>query len=472
MKLPLSVLRLCFVLQFISGFVQSQSPLTNSKMDGYRGIWFELNQKYPFGDKYSGGLGTYTADHIPMAIYAPEVDKTFFVYGGTTGEKDKHLLDMIGCYDHKKGVVEKPTVVYDKITVNDPHDNPSLLIDPKGYLWVFVSGRAKLRPGFKFRSTKPWSIDKFEQVTTEEMTYPQPWLLDQGMLHLFTKYTGVRELYYETSPDGVTWTDDKKLAGIRVEGDKLGGHYQISNHSGNKVGTFFNRHPNGDVDKRTDLYYLQTTDFGSTWTTAEGKTVETPLITVKNPALVHDYSSEGKNVYLMDIGFDKNDHPVCLYLTSNGHEPGPENSPRQWKITKWTGNEWITSVIGESDHNYDMGSLYIMKDKWLVIGPFVNSPQRWGAGGEVMMMESADEGKTWTCLRQVTFNSTLNNSYMRRPLNARDPFFYFWADGNPDRFSISHLYFGDSKGNFWQLPYTMKSNFEKPEKMGPVRSNH
>ena len=25
-------------------------------------------------------------------------------------------------------------------------------------------------------------------------------------------------------------------------------------------------HPNGDVDKRTDLYYLQSKDFGKTWT--------------------------------------------------------------------------------------------------------------------------------------------------------------------------------------------------------------
>src|SRR5690554_2016171 len=52
------------------------------KEDGYRGIWFRLNQHFEYGPKYSGGLGTYTANHIPLAIYAEEVDKTFFVYGG------------------------------------------------------------------------------------------------------------------------------------------------------------------------------------------------------------------------------------------------------------------------------------------------------------------------------------------------------------------------------------------------------
>ena len=56
----------------------------NQKDIGYRGIWY-YNQ--PSGDeyvyKYSGGLGTYCAKHRPFAVYRPEVDKTFFCYGGT-----------------------------------------------------------------------------------------------------------------------------------------------------------------------------------------------------------------------------------------------------------------------------------------------------------------------------------------------------------------------------------------------------
>ncbi len=52
-------------------------------VDGYRGIWFTIGQsKSEYGDKYSGGLGTYTMKHIPMAVYSPEVDRTYFVYGG------------------------------------------------------------------------------------------------------------------------------------------------------------------------------------------------------------------------------------------------------------------------------------------------------------------------------------------------------------------------------------------------------
>src|SRR6478609_829160 len=43
----------------------------SEQADGYRGIWFTLGQFSQHGDKYSGGLGTYTANHNPMAVYSP-----------------------------------------------------------------------------------------------------------------------------------------------------------------------------------------------------------------------------------------------------------------------------------------------------------------------------------------------------------------------------------------------------------------
>ena len=73
--------------------------LENQQFSGYRPIWFELNQKYEYGDKYSGALGTYTAKHRPLAIYSPEVNKTFFVYGGTKDYNQKHLLCTVS-YTH------------------------------------------------------------------------------------------------------------------------------------------------------------------------------------------------------------------------------------------------------------------------------------------------------------------------------------------------------------------------------------
>lgn len=437
----------------------------NQKVDGYRGIWFTLGQFYEYGDKYSGGLGTYTAKHIPLAIYAPEVNTTFFVYGGTTQKKDRHLLCMIGSYDHRRDQVSKPTVVYDKMGVDDPHDNPSLLIDPEGYIWVFISGRGRSRPGFKYRSTEPYSIASFEQLSEEEMTYPQPWYLEgRGYFHFFTKYTGVRELYFETSVDGLNWTEDQKLAGIVGDPGEKSGHYQVSNHYGEKVATFFSRHPNGNVDQRTNLYYLQSSDFGESWQTAQGEKVAIPLTEVHNEALVFDYGAIGENVYLKDLTFDPKGSPACLYLTSGGHEPGPENSPREWRISTWEGAAWRTSVITTSDHNYDMGSLWIEQDVWTVAIPSGNEPQLHGGGGEIELWVSEDQGKSWEKDRKVTRKSKFNNNYVRKVIDGRPPFQFFWADGHPGKASKSRLFFGDLQGGARQLPYRMKKEWIEPKR--------
>ena len=146
-------------------------------------------------------------------------------------------------------------MVFNKQGVDDPHDNPSLLLDDDGYLWVFVSGRGQRRMGYKYRSTEPYSIDTFQQVREEEMTYPQPWFVpEKGIFHFFTKYTGRRELYFETSSDGFEWCGDQKLAAIKRPEDKQAGHYQVSDVRQNKLGTFFNCFHNGDVYRRPNLY--------------------------------------------------------------------------------------------------------------------------------------------------------------------------------------------------------------------------
>jgi hypothetical protein len=427
------------------------------RAEGYRGIWFTLGQFSKHGDKYSGGLGTYTANHDPMAVYAPQVDKTFFTYGGTTAQDKRYLLIMAACFDHKAGTVSRPVVVYDKKGVDDPHDNASINLDDQGHVWVFVSGRGKVRPGFKFRSKEPYCISEFVRVEEKEMTYPQAWFLPgQGWLHLFTKYTKGRELYWQTSTDGQTWTADRKLAGF-------GGHYQVSHVSGKRVGSFFNFHPGGDVNKRTNLYYVQSEDFGQTWTTADGTPLKLPLAAIKNPALVFDFQAQKKLMYTCDLNFDRAGRPLLLYVTSRGHEPGPENEPREVCLSRWDGKAWQTSVVSKTDHNYDMGSLWVSGDDWKVIFPNLPGPQPWGGGGEMCLWTSTDEGRSWKMTKQITHDSKLNHNYARRPLNAHNPFFAFWADGNPDKMSESRLFFCDSTGEYVrQLPYDMTGETATP----------
>jgi len=455
-----------YFFQLANAQTPAAPSLSNQSFNGYRGIWFTLGQFFDYGDKYSGGLGTYTAKHKPLAVYAPAVEKTFFVYGGTTKKNKHHLLCMIGSYDHKTKRVSKPRIVYDKMGVDDPHDDPSLSIDPQGHLWVFVSGRGRSRPGFKYRSTQAYSTENFELISEEEMTYPQIWWVqDQGFFHFFTKYTGIRELYFEHSTDGEGWSADQKLAGIIGKPGEKSGHYQVSGVWKNKVATFFTRHPNGNVDRRTNLYYLQSTDFGQNWTTADLSSMEIPVTVVQNDALVKDYENLGKNVYLKDMAFDEAGNPVCLYLTSGGHEPGPDNNPREWTISHWQAGEWRTTVITQSDHNYDMGSLWIDGKDWMLIAPTQDGPQLHGGGGEIEKWISKDNGKSWSKAQLITTGSRFNHNYIRKVMGGQDDFLYFWAAGNPDKNSKSQLYFGDKTGQVWRLPYRMKRDWAKPKRV-------
>src|SRR5687767_4532290 len=67
--------------------------------DGYRGIWYfnqRTNNEYRY--KYSGGMATYPQQHLPLAVYSPQANNTFFVYGGTTARtagEPQSLLHMI-----------------------------------------------------------------------------------------------------------------------------------------------------------------------------------------------------------------------------------------------------------------------------------------------------------------------------------------------------------------------------------------
>jgi hypothetical protein len=451
-------------------------PLENvlKTVDGYRGIWFDLGQATDYGSKCCGGLGTYTMKHIPMAIYSKEADKTFFVYGGTTKENEKRLLCMIGCYDHATGMLQKPRIVMNKWEeqggVNDPHDDPTVQIDKDGYIWVFVSGRSTKRDGRVYKSMRPYDITAFEMISEFEMAYPQIMYSEEnGFFFFFTKYTGTRRLYYQSSTDGRTWTSTKGLADIKA-GKSKSGHYQISNICGNKLCTAFNRHINGDVDTRTNIYYVQSTDWGQTWTTADGQTVKTPVTERESNCMLRDYENyeadgvKGRNCYIKDLNFDIHGNPIILYVISNNHKTGPEGGKREWHTLHWDGQKWNMTKFAESSHCYDSGSIWVDGNTWTIIAPTMPSSDAdlyWGAGGELQQWTSTDNGKTWTMTRQMTSDSGTNHTYVRRPFYADEGFWAYWADGRTDGFSSSNLYFSTKEGKIYRMPYNMTDELQK-----------
>ena len=258
------------LLLVTSSSADTASYAVTPHADGFRGIWFDLGQKSEFGSKYSGGLGTYTSNHVPMAHYVEKVNRTYFTWGGTPDGKQRRLHILVSYYDHSTGKVARPVTIMDKSPVDDPHDNGSMSIDEHGHLWIFVSGRSRLRPSVIYRSKTPNEINEWLNLGDSEFTYPQPWWFPgKGFLHTYTRYTPGRELFYRTSSDGITWDTERKLAGLE-------GHYQTSAQIGDRLITAFNRHPKRVVDQRTDLYYMETSDMGKTWTKQSDVTRNSP----------------------------------------------------------------------------------------------------------------------------------------------------------------------------------------------------
>jgi hypothetical protein len=431
------------------------------------------NDEYVY--KYSGGLGTYCAKHKPFAVYCDQVDKTFFCYGGTTLDSNRKLLHMVSHYDHSTGMVPRPTVLLDKKT-SDAHDNPVISVDGKGYIWIFSTSHGTSRPSYIHKSRLPYDVSEFDQVHATKIedgnevpmtnfSYMQPWYVaGRGFLCFFTRYNypADRTICSMTSTDGVRWSKWSRLAAIEK------GHYQISAVGNGKAGTAFNYHPLGKgLNWRTNLYYIETADFGKTWHTVDGRKVALPLTNAENHALVHDYRSEGLNVYLKDIRFDARGRPIILFLTSKGYQSGPANDPRTWTTARWTGAEWQIRSAFVSDNNYDMGSLYIEGNgTWRIIGPTETGPQPYNPGGEMAMWVSKNQGQTWKQVAQLTSKSLFNHTYARRPVAAHPDFYAIWADGHGRQPSQSSLYFCSKEGKVWVLPREMNRDFEKPRSLG------
>jgi BNR repeat-containing family member len=469
-------MRAAGLFTLLLAILQVADALRPIPWDGYRGIWY-MNEKVggEYVYKYSGGFATYPQWHAPVAIHAPAVQKTFFVLGGSRGvvsESGDRLVHLVGAFDHRTGEVSRPVRLLDKQT-EDAHDNPVLSIDGAGHLWVFSAAHGTSRPAYIHRSRQPYDLSAWELVQTSNFSYPQPWYLPgRGeFLFLHTRYQqGQRSLFFARSRDGRDWGTPEKLAHIDM------GDYQISWPIGDRVGTAFDMHPSTGragtgLNYRSNIYYLETPDAGRTWRTVDGQSVTLPVTHVAHVSRVLDTISQDRSVYLKDLAFDERGHPVILYLTSRGFRPGPESGPHLWFTARWTGEAWEHRRFTESDHNYDHGSITIEADgQWRVIAPTDPGPQPFGAGGEMVLWTSRDQGAAWSRARTLTQGSARNHGYARKPLGAHPGLYAIWADGDARQPSRSVVHIATRDGDVSALPERISAVSALPTRLvGPDR---
>ncbi len=384
-----------------------------------RGVWYCCGHKVntlPGHDYvYSGPMATYCAWHRPMAIYAPAVSKTFFVYGNADN------APTISFYDHVAGRFAYP-VVLGSNPDGDAHRNPTLLIEQGGHLVVFYG--AHCHPTQVLRSVRPYDISSCEQVSDlpDKLTsYPQPWELLPG--EIFVSYREKREWSDSewrgavSRDGGRSWEparDLVTLAECSVYGITIAEtgafprrvHFVWSRLNG---GTPEERETKHAWALRHHIYYAYSEDGGTTWRRSDGAAYELP-ITLETQEEIYNCGTHG--VWLKDIQLDAQGRPYVLFIDSE-----VETFEGLWKVGWLEDGAWHFSTVAASDHMYDDGGIVILSaDDIRVYAP--STPvQPSEDGGEIEEWQSTDGGRTWTNTRHITSGSQYSHNNVKVALN-------------------------------------------------------
>lgn len=376
--------------------------------------------------KYSGNLSTYTAKHYPVAVKHTD-GMVYFVYSGpvklensssfatsTNGNtttsanfkvsgKSRTLGIYAAKYNPANDTVSQPVLVHTKFT-DDPHDNAVINIGGDGHIYVLIAGRGYSRGAILYRSASPGSIDSFSGTHTsvnaagmtvnnnsispdnynyssfdtgfgiEGIAYPKMFWIDSdgGYFRLiYTVYrdnSGVDERNIFTARLNVNGTNPATLSHVtRIAGFK--GHYVVANARGDDIVLAFNVHLNNSVDKRTNIYYMHSSNGGKTWQNANNTTISSALVTESalDQVAAREYYHNGQNVsrriYLKDINFSgtgNNKKPIILYVGSVGSTSDKPSTSIDHYLAKsyFDGSSWTQARISNDvDHNYSSGML-------------------------------------------------------------------------------------------------------------------
>ena len=197
-----------------------------------------MNQ--PTGDeyryKYSGGLGTYPQQHVPIAIYSAAANKTFFCYGGADRQAERAAAHGLLLRPRHRQVPRPRSCWSSRPTT--PTRTRRCRSTTRA-----TSGSSPTRTARRTLVHLPQRdavLDRRVRAGRADQLLLQPAVVRArpGLsvsAHALRKRPAAAA--WMTSPDGREWSEPQPLAQSRK------GHYQISNRHGERVATAFNYHP-------------------------------------------------------------------------------------------------------------------------------------------------------------------------------------------------------------------------------------
>jgi hypothetical protein len=411
-------------LVVIASLLSSACVLAAETPPEHRGVWYgcgTVNTLAGHRYVYSGPMATYCVWHRPMAVFAPAVNKTFFVYGNATN------APTISFYDHARRVFAKPVVLGNNPD-GDAHRNPTLHVAEDGHLYVFYGAHG--HPTHVVKSRAPYDIAAWERkpdLPDAKTTYPQPWQLKAG--ELFVSWRGqplsaVRDpkslegqapgWRFTISRDGgATWqpaTDLIRLAGATAYAITIAGEGAYPR----KLHIAWSRLGGGTPEeqktkhlwaRRYNVYYARSDDGGATWKRSDGSRYTLP-ITEAAAEKIYDCGEHG--VWLKDIQLDPQGNPCILFIDAD-----VATYASAWKFARHAAGRWAITDVAASDHMYDDGGLVIRAaDDFRVYAP-TTATQAQEDGGEIEEWRSTDSGKTWANTKHVTRASPLSHNCVK-----------------------------------------------------------
>jgi hypothetical protein len=422
----------------------------------YGGVWYGCGRDNTLPGRdyvYAGGKATYSAWNRPMAVFAPEANGTFFVFG------DRYNRPCIAFFDHRLGKFSPPLAL-GKNPDGNAHRNPTLLIDEDGLLYVFYGYASGNQPLHVLRSVAPYDITnwvKQTDVVPRAASYPQPWQLESGEITVV--YRVPKGWCCRTTGDGGrTWSQPTSIVEfsdyefcstayamtvaengtfprrIHLTWSKLGG------------GSPEEQRTKALWARRYDVYYACSDDGGSTWRRSDGAALSLP-ITEADAEKVYESGEHG--VWLKDIQLDPAGNPCVLFIDADAH-----TYASTWKFARNLGGAWSMSDIATSDHMYDGGALLLLADDdFRMYGP-TKTVQKGCDGGEIVEWRSSDRGHTWHAGTSLTTGSQYSHNHVKAARNqeqgdGRFRLFWSYGDGSapPATKKVELFYWGEGMPN-------------------------
>jgi rhamnogalacturonyl hydrolase YesR len=414
------------LLLFVPGFLVSSplfcQPYAKSKWSGNSGKSAELYRSLTFD-------GSWCWFSDPRAVrFKGTKDNTY------TGYIDSYGDVSISSMDNLTGKIET-SVIYDGLQIDD-HDNPSILIDPSGTIYVFFNKHGGPHPLYFTRSLKPENISGWTEIRRLELndkelykgfgdtySYTNPVMLSEENNRIYIFWRGIdNKPNYSFSDDlGETWSKGRIFILPERIYDMRRPYLKVYSDGKSIIHfAFTDGHPN--VEKENSIYYMYYRK-GAIYK-ANGQQITRLGEKAVHPGetdIVYDATTTGQKAWIWDVAMDGQGKPVLVYVKF------PNDTIHIYCYAGWNGNKWINTELvnagkwfpqtlpgtKETEMNYS-GGMNIDKENTNVVYMSVNRDSIF----EIERWERSERGGTWS-ISPLTAGSSRDNV---RPFAVRNAY--------------------------------------------------